>query len=292
MNGIHGSKFVEPFCGGASVSIAFLENNIVESVVLNDADSLIASVWACIFNVEDAKWLSGQVETIPLTLEEWKKQKALQPSNYREAGLKGLYLNRTSFNGIIHKAGPIGGWDQKKRTLSVRFNRERLSQRILELSELSDSVEVFNESWRSVCSRMSKSKNPFFYLDPPYYYKAEQLYGQVFKKKEHEEFRDFLFQFEKPWLLSYDDTSEIRELYHAQGLQARVVDSTYSTHPLGGALYIGRELIYTNMNGLPKTEQTTEHIGLTLRKAATELTVKNQPPLRIPVFEYAELSPN
>ncbi|RZL51986.1 MAG: DUF4625 domain-containing protein, partial [Pedobacter sp.] len=39
------------------------------------------------------------------------------------SGQKSYNINEEiTFNGIIHKAGPIGGWGQVNRTLDVRFN--------------------------------------------------------------------------------------------------------------------------------------------------------------------------
>lgn len=267
LNGGDNVTFAEPFCGGASVSIALLEEGAVESIALNDADPLIAALWACVFNVKDAQWLSDQVLSVPLTLDEWRRQKNLAPVDRREAALKCLYLNRTSFNGIIHKSGPIGGWGQEKRTLGVRFNRDRLAQRILALSAYQDRVTINNEGWEEFCNKVSQRQNTFLYLDPPYYYKAEQLYGYVFDITEHTKLRDYLMGLESPWLLSYDDSFEVRRLYHRRGLQARVVDNTYSTHPLGGGSFIGRELIYSNLDRLPPPDAQVAHIGITIRHA-------------------------
>jgi Site-specific DNA methylase len=258
---------VEPFCGGASASIALLESNCVEQIAINDADPLVAQLWDVVFSGKDSDWLAEQVMTVPLTIDEWRKQKSLEPHNPRQAALKCLYLNRTSFNGIIHKAGPLGGWSQNKRTVGVRFNRERLALRIKELSTLRDRVTmVGNNNWESFCKRMISNSKCFFYLDPPYYHKAEALYGYYFDNKEHIRLRDYLTNFNVPWMLSYDDAPEIRELYHGRSFKARIIDSTYSTHPMGGASHVGREVLYSNLSRLPAPDKgIVIHSGLTVR---------------------------
>lgn len=260
--------FVEPFCGGASVSIALLEKGVVDNISLNDADPLISHLWDCIFSPIHAEWLIEKVKTIPLTVDEWKRQKALEPSSPRESALKCLYLNRTSFNGILHKAGPIGGWHQEKRTIDARFNREKLAIRIKELSLLSDRViSVSNNDWKSYCNRIQEGWDTFFYFDPPYYHKADALYGYYFNEKEHENLKDYLNQLNASWLLSYDDAPEVRALYKNHQGRARVIDSTYSTHPMGGASFIGRELFFSNLQRLPAPATPDgEHIGLTVHK--------------------------
>jgi len=157
---------------------------------------------------------------------------------------------------------------QEKRTVGARFNRDRLAQRILALATLEDRVAVSNEGWEGFCNRMSRHRNAFIYLDPPYYYKAEQLYGYVFDTNEHARLRDYLMDLESPWILSYDNTEEVRKLYNRRGLQARVVDNTYSAHPLGGASFIGRELLYSNMDRLPPPDANGQHVGITVRHSA------------------------
>lgn len=259
--------FVEPFCGGASVSIALLEDGVVDEIAINDVDPLIAQFWMTVFSKEDAEWLADRVSEVPLTVEEWKRQKALKPASQREAALKCLYLNRTSFNGIIHQSGPLGGWGQKNIKIGVRFNRQRIADRILSLSELRSKVTVANEGWRTFCERFAADERAIIYLDPPYYHKAEQLYGHVFDEGEHEALRDFLRKLSRPWLLSYDDAQEVRDLYSEVTSKARVIDNTYSTHPLGGCAFVGRELVFTNMKRLPAAANVAEgHVGLSIKK--------------------------
>jgi DNA adenine methylase len=286
LNHINGGAFAEPFCGGASVSISLLEEGLVDSIFLNDADPLIASLWSCVFNRYDAQWLAEQVASISLSIDEWKHQKQLKPICQREAALKCLYLNRTSFNGIIYKSGPLGGWGQKKRTIGVRFNRDRLITRILELSNYADQVDVSNQGWRSFCDWIRRRRNTFIYYDPPYYHKAEKLYGYIFDHSEHLMLRDYLLHLKSPWLLSYDDALEVRKIYQYNNLQARVVDNTYSTHPLGGSSFIGRELLYSNMKQLPAPDKPTKaHIGITIR-SPYEIQSSGEP-LRIPCSTFA-----
>lgn len=270
LNGLRGCVFVEPFCGGASASIALLEASCVDYVALNDADPLVAHLWDTVFSEIHADWLAEQVMTVPLTIDEWRRQKSLEPSNPRESALKCLYLNRTSFNGIIHQSGPLGGWGQTKRTVGVRFNRERLAIRIRELSQLRDRVVIVsNNNWESFCDRMLPEKKCFFYLDPPYFHKAEQLYGYYFDNAGHTRLRDYLITSRARWMLSYDDAPEIRTLYQGHSLKARIIDSTYSTHPMGGASHVGREVLYSNLPRLPAPDKgVVVHSGLTVRDSA------------------------
>ena len=263
MNNFNSPVFIEPFCGGSSVSIALLESNIVETVVLNDIDPIVAALWKCVFSKDNAKWLADAVMHVPLNLEYWQYQKNLSPKNLREAALKCLYLNRTSFSGVLHaSAGPIGGRAQDKWTLGCRFNRDKLMSRILELSLLSKRVmAVTRRPWYKVCEDWKKKQNVFFYFDPPFYHKAERLYRFAFDDKAHQGLRNYLVKFKKPWILSYDNADMIKNLYSKCGFTTRIIDNTYSTHPMGGNSIIGREVIYSYLKDLPLHSENQEMHG-------------------------------
>jgi len=253
--------FAEPFCGGCGVAIALLKRRAVREIALNDADPLVASFWQVVFgkskkNRADINWLISQIEESPLDITTWRGVKASIPGSIREAAFKCLYLNRTSFNGIIYQSGPIGGWGQIKNTLGVRFNRPKLINRINELYELRDHVvEVSCVDWKPFCESVRTRPGVYLYLDPPFFHKANQLYGMAFDEREHERLRDYLSVLDSPWMLSYDDAPEVRSLYsNDSGIAGVVVDQTYSAHPVGGASFVGRELFFSNRK-LPKAKR-------------------------------------
>lgn len=296
-SGENADLFVEPFCGGSGAALALLEKGYLKRIALNDADPLVASFWKVVFgksssNRRDINWLANSVETAELSVAEWRRQKALSPNSIREAAWKCLYLNRTSFNGILHQAGPIGGWEQKNRTLDVRFNRKKLIKRINALYELRDQVDrVEGEDWKVFCDRFKRAKGAYIYLDPPYYHRAEQLYGYLFDDGMHRVLRDYLLDLRTPWMLSYDDAQEVRALYsQLNGIHGCVIDQTYSAHPVGGASFIGRELFFSNRK-LPvqtKLKRERRHVGLSVVGPLDKVKPPSGGPSRTPILRTAD----
>lgn len=84
-----------------------------------------------------------------------------------------------------------------------------------------DRLKVFHNPLISVVHRdyrdhMKQYPNHFCYLDPPYA-NVGNLYGNNRKYHEefdHKELRDILLDRESQWILSYNDTKVIRELYN------------------------------------------------------------------------------
>jgi len=275
INRLDSPLLLEPFCGGASVSIALLESNVVSSIALNDVDPLISSLWKCVFSSEDSKWLAEKVMEVPLTLDYWSYQKKYTPVTTRESALKCLYLNRTSFSGVLQdRAGPIGGKTQKKWTVGCRFNREKLSVRINELSKLSNRVvSVTNKPWLDFCQDWVGHQNVAAYLDPPFYHKAERLYRYWFNAEEHVHLNNHLKNMEIPWILSYDNAGEIRKIYSGNGFNVIEIDNTYSAHPMGGNSFIGKEIILSNLKDLPiPPARDSGHAGLSVRAHSNNIS--------------------
>lgn len=213
---------VEPFAGGAAVSIGLLEAGIVRRIALADKDYLVASFWQTVFS-SHAEHLADLVLTTPVTLEEWRRQRNSFPRSTVRKALKCLFLNRTNFSGsICRRTGPIGGVSQVgPYKIDCRFNREKLANRLIELSKLQEQVDFVRcQDWRKtlcqVKSRVLYKRRPesvLFYLDPPFFAKAELLYRECFSDQEHSLLAAAIQRLRARYILSYDDHPRARELY-------------------------------------------------------------------------------
>lgn len=212
------SLLVEPFAGGAAVSLSLLEAGLADEIGLADADPIVASFWQVVFS-DEADKLADMTLSARFTLEDWKAQKAMVPRTPLEAAWKCLYLNRTSFSGsLMDYAGPMGGKAQAgPDRIGSRFNREAIACRILELKVLRDRVRfVRNACWQETLKEVDASRPGglvFWYLDPPYVAKARRLYQHSFRLKDHEALARAINKLPGSFALSYDDHPEVERLY-------------------------------------------------------------------------------
>jgi len=214
-NGLKNITYIEPFAGGAGAAIALLFLEKVERIVINDLDKAIYSFWkSAIFNSE--KFID-KIYSVKVSIEEWKKQKLIY-NNPRaslfERGFATFFLNRTNISGILN-AGPIGGIGQKgKWKIDARFNKNKLGERIHQLSKYKNRISVYNKDGLELINKFLNRKNTFTYLDPPYYEKGSTLYLNHYNKNDHKMLADKLNQNANAfWLLTYDNKEEIKSLY-------------------------------------------------------------------------------
>lgn len=218
-HGIAGfDRVFEPFAGGASVTIALLEAGVAESAIISDLDPLVADFWATVFS-QRAGELADRILDADVTVEEWVRLRADEPTDPVDRAYKCIFLNRTSFSGALSAtAGPIGGMSQTSQyKIGCRFNQEALADRIWELSRLANRVTVKNldfrrliDSHRAVATRRGVLPNDFWYLDPPFFHKADRLYRIWFDQHDHVALKERLGHIPGRWFLSYDNCPESR----------------------------------------------------------------------------------
>ncbi len=216
-SGVKNGTYIEPFVGGAGVALSLLFNNKVERIVINDYDVAIYSIWNAILNETDK--LISLIENTPISVEEWRKQKKIyveRNNTYSlELAFATFYLNRTNRSGII-KAGPIGGFDQNGNYLiDARFNKIDLVKRIQKISTYKEKIILYNKEIRDFIINYLPlyTDNGFVYFDPPYFKKGKELYKNFFTLTDHSDIAELIRRLNLPWMLTYDDETEIVKLY-------------------------------------------------------------------------------
>ena len=237
-NFLNSYTYVEPYAGGVGVGLYLLSKGVVNKIIINDYDFRVYSFWFSIINNYE-KFIK-QIEKTPINIKIWEKQKNIikNPENFSlfEVGFAFFYLNRTNVSGII-KGGPIGGKEQKgKYKIDVRFNKQKLIEKIKHIASLKNKIEILNIDALELLKNVEK--NWFIYLDPPYFGKGNQLYMNFYKTFDHENIAKEVKKLSNPWILTYDNEDYIKNLYNwCKGYE-------YSLRYYAAKKHIATELIF------------------------------------------------
>ena len=99
-----------------------------------------------------------------------------------------------------------------------RINLMRIEQDLSSVHLRLARVYVENVPYQKMI-RKADREHTFFYIDPPYY-GFEDYYGKgVFDRKDFEHLKDILSQIKGKFLMSINDTEEIRELFKSFKLE-------------------------------------------------------------------------
>ena len=221
INGLSDCSYIEPFAGGAGAALRLIREGVVSEVYLNDLDRRITSFWHSV--LYESERFAGAIMSIPISVSEWKKQQRIcqlgDSTDSFELGFATFYLNRCNRSGIVLGAAPIGGYAQMgKWKIDARFYRNTLAERVLAIGKLRDRIHVTNmdalELLITYSSYYHERKRVFMYLDPPYYSNGSRLYMNSYHDQDHRELASYLRgQGNLKWIMSYDDTDFIRNLY-------------------------------------------------------------------------------
>ena len=221
LNGLSGCSYFEPFAGGAGAALRLLREGTASEIYLNDLDPRIYSFWRAV--LYESERFADAVLSVPLTLAEWRRQQQIcilrDSTQPFDLGFATFYLNRCNRSGIILGSAPIGGYAQSgKWTMDARFYRETLAERVLAIGRQQEKIHVSNmDALDFFVTRLScrdEQKPSFAYLDPPYHEKGNRLYMNFYSDDDHRALAQYIQeQNDLPWVISYDDSDYIRQLY-------------------------------------------------------------------------------
>lgn len=221
INHLENAIYIEPFAGGFGVGIDLLYNNKVDSVILNDLDTPVYSVWYAILN--ESERLIDDINNTTIDISEWNKQKNIYDKlcksneySYKLA-FATFFLNRTNRSGIMN-AGPIGGKEQKgKYKLDCRFNKDNLIKKIKKIESNKSKIYLYNMDAINFIENVILSYNPnevFIFFDPPYYKQGKSLYNSFFEDDDHKRLENNIrLLSDYYWMLTYDNHKTILNLY-------------------------------------------------------------------------------
>ncbi|WP_281380166.1 DNA adenine methylase [Brevundimonas mediterranea] len=232
-NCLVGIAFCEPFAGSAAVSRHLLSKNLVDHAYLYEIDPGLYSFWKSAFDNTDE--LIDRVYSTKATLDEFDRQTAVLSdrgeSNFRtlDKGFAFLFLNRTSYSGIVG-AGPIGGRSQASDyPIDCRYNARALASQIRALSLIGPRVTVSNSD--GIAAISEAGPNIFIYADPPYFSNGKKFYRDYFKVFDHYRLRKGLINSRAHWLLSYDYDHKVEYLY--RNIPSSIISLYHSARAAG-----------------------------------------------------------
>jgi DNA adenine methylase len=242
-NNLERGHYAEPYAGGAGLALMLLFEGHANEIHLNDVDRTIWAFWKAALDSTEA--MVELIQNTPITIDEWHRQRAVylnhEDFSDLEVGFATFFLNRTNRSGIIKGAGVIGGFGQTGNyKLDCRFNRDELSRRIKRVARYRSRIHLYRKDALAFMAHADAAlpRRTFFCIDPPYFNKGSSLYTSFYQPDDHAAVSEAILGLSRPWILTYDRTSEIAELYKARRQFAFDVKYSVQTKRIGTELLI------------------------------------------------------
>jgi DNA adenine methylase len=158
-------------------------------------------------------------------------------------------LNRITFSGVVES----GGYSQL--AFETRFTPSSI-ERLSKLGQVLEGIKITHEDYRKLLKDGDRSI--FTFLDPPYFRATKsKLYGKngvLHTSFNHDEFAEEMKQCKHSWLITYDDSPEIRKNFVYANIYAWQLQYGMNNYKQGRAEK-GSELFISNYDP-PNLAQT------------------------------------
>lgn len=237
------SEFIEPFAGGAIVSLTVAAENLADHITMIELDDQVAAVWETIIGGE-GKWLANRIVLFDLTLESLKAELEKTLRSTRERAFQTVLKNRTFHGGILAPgSAPLKNGENGKGVKS-RWYAETLKKRILAIDEVRGRITfVHGDGLKAIADHQGR-RDAVFFVDPPYTAPGKQAGRRLYTHfdLDHEEMFRLLSKVKGDFLITYDDAESVRKLASRHGFDTELVPMKNTHHAEMTELLIGRSL--------------------------------------------------
>lgn len=186
--------YVEPFIGGAAI---YWKKEPSEHEVINDLDSELVGAYRLLKGIKSRDFRTD--------LDSVDKIQRFVDGTQRSDADKLTYQ-------IVNRCNHFMGRETGK--IFMKSNPYAKLKKIDAYQERMKDTKIENASYEKVIEKYD-SPTTFFYLDPPYEEKQSTgvLYKHGGKSFDYEKFRDVLAKTKGKWLLSINDSPNIRRIF-------------------------------------------------------------------------------
>lgn len=238
-------EYREPFFGGGSVYFG-VRSQFGTSIryAINDLNADLIHFWCGVRDHLDA--LAAQIESFwehhrdnGRKLYEFLCDETQMRSDFDRA-VRFFIMNRITFSGVMD----AGGYSQQ--AFDLRFTPSSI-RRLRALAHAFTGVEITHGDYEALVTR--PGDGVFIFLDPPYYSATpSKLYGKrgaLHTNFDHARFAQIMRHSDHKWLITYDDSPYIRELFSFARLDSWELQYGMGSFT-GGTVEKGRELFIRN----------------------------------------------
>ncbi|MBH8555797.1 DNA adenine methylase [Nostocaceae cyanobacterium CENA357] len=212
------SEFREPFVGGGSVFIYLKQKFPHLKIWINDLNHELFMFWKSTQShlpqlVEEICRVKDKYSDGKLLFKELNSVDTNNLSDFDRA-VRFFILNRITFSGTVESGGFSEQAFHKRFTYSSIDRLKKLE------TILTADVKITNLDYRELLQ--TDAKDVFIFLDPPYFAATKsKLYGKsggLHTSFEHQRFAELIIQCGHRWLITYDDSPQIRENFQCCNL--------------------------------------------------------------------------
>lgn len=220
-------KLIEPFAGGGIVSLTAAFEKMAKQIIMVERDEEIAAAWEVILNDKN-KWLADKIYSFHLTHENIKAELENPNKELHDVAFCTILKNRVFHGGILAKGSGMIKNGENGKGIASRWYPKTLRDRILAINYVEDKIKFIGGDAFEILEQNLNDQNAYFFIDPPYTIAGKRLY--TYFDIDHKKLFEFVAQLKGKFMLTYDDTPEIRKFADKYNLQYKTIPMKTTLH--------------------------------------------------------------
>jgi DNA adenine methylase len=218
---------IEPFAGGGIVSLTAAFENLADKIVMVELDQEVAAVWEVIIN-GDHNWLAEKIYSFDLNPENANSILQKEDKTIKEQAFSTILKNRIFHGGIITKGSGLIKNGENGKGIKSRWYPKTLRDRILAVEHVKPKMKFITGDAFAELEKIKDDVNTYSFIDPPYTVAGKRLYTHF--EIDHDALFALTAQLKGKFMLTYDDTEEIRGLAEKYNLDFRTIPMKTTHH--------------------------------------------------------------
>lgn len=240
------SLLIEPFAGGGIVGLTAAFERLVDHVVLIEFDPQVAVVWQAILHGE-ADWLATRILQFNMELDHVRALLATPADEIREQAFRTIVRNRVSHGGILAPGASFVKNGENGKGIKSRWYAATLARRIRDIGSIRDRVTFVHGDGLEAIKQHATDRQAAFFVDPPYTMgpvEGKRAGARLYTHHEldHPRLFHLTAQVAGTFIMTYDDTIEVRALARQHALHVDTVAMKNTHHARMSELLISRDL--------------------------------------------------
>lgn len=218
---------IEPFVGGGIVSLTAAFEELADQITMVEMDEEVAAVWKVILSDKN-KWLADKIFSFDLTPNNVKTELDKPNKSLLDLAFCTILKNRIFHGGILAKGSGMIKNGENGKGLTSRWYPKTLHDRIRAIEFVKNKIEFKTGDAFEIINKNLSNKEAFFFIDPPYTVAGKRLYTHF--QIDHENLFKLTAQIKGRFMLTYDDSIEIRQLADKYNLSYRTIPMKTTHH--------------------------------------------------------------
>jgi|SRR5579864_3286646 len=237
------SELIEPFAGGAIVSLTVAFEELAQRVTMVERDAQVSAVWETILG-NGGQRLADRIMGFNVTPESVQAELAKKNLTQEDIAFQTILRNRVNHGGILAPGSGVLKHGENGKGIKSRWYPSTLYKRIVSIDHVKERLRFIQGDGLAVLKDNAHRSDAVFFIDPPYTAAGKKAGKRLYTHNEldHEELFEIAASLRGDFLMTYDNADGVAALARRHNFDTETIAMKNTHHANMTELLVGRNL--------------------------------------------------